>query len=201
MHILTRFSLNKIPIVVMLAVLAIIGGGVAATQLKSELLPDIAFPLVTVVGIYPGASPDDVRRDVSEPIEKVMAGTANLKTISSTSSDSVGFVTAQYEYGTDMDKTQQTLQDAINKITFPSQVQRPTVGRFSLNDVPVLAYSINTKDTSPDALYNLKQQVNQDIIPDLQAIPGVNRVVLAGGEDKGVLITFDQQALAKAGLS
>src|SRR5262249_13576253 len=146
-------SLGKIPIVLMLAVLVVFGGLVAVGQLRSELLPDIAFPQLSIVGIYPGASPDDVRRDVTEPLEKAIAGTANLKTINSTSNDSVSFVSAQYEYGTDMEKTQRTLQEAIDKITFPSQVQKPTVGRFSFSDIPVMAYSLNTSAGGPDALY------------------------------------------------
>src|SRR3954453_20372079 len=131
MSFLTRLSLNKIPIVIMLAVLTIIGGITAAQALKSELLPNIDFPLVTVVAIYPGAAPDDVRRDVSEPIEKAIAGTANLKTLNSVSNDSVSFVTAEYEYGTNMEKTQQAIQEAVNRLTLPQQVQRPTVGRFN----------------------------------------------------------------------
>ena len=202
MSFLTRLSLSKIPIVLMLAVLIVGGGLYSATQLKSELLPDIAFPLVSVVAVYPGASPTDVRRDVAEPIEKAMAGTANLKTITSQSNDSLAFVTAEYEYGTDMEKTQQTLQDLINKINFPSQVQKPTVGRFSLGDVPVLAYSLNIQDGSnADALYNLKLQVQQNLVPKLQAIPGVNNVVLSGGGDRSVVITFDPAKLAAAGLT
>ncbi len=201
MSILTRLSLNKIPIVIMLAVLIIIGGVTAATALKSELLPNIDFPLVSVVAIYPGASPDDVRRDVSEPIEKAIAGTGNLKTVTSRSNDSFSFVTAEYEYGTDMEKTQKAIEDAVNKLTFPSQVQRPNVGRFSLGDVPVLAYSLHTNDTGPDALYNLKKNVNAEIVPELQAIPGVNSVVVAGGGDRSVLITFDRQKLADSGIT
>ena len=177
MHVLTRLSLNKIPIVLMLAVLIIGGGLVSATAAQSELLPNIEFPLFSVVAIYPGASPDDVRRDVTEPIEKAIAGTANLKTITSRSNDSVSFVTAEYEYGTDMEKTQRTLQDAVNKITFPGQVQRPTVGRFSFNDIPVLAYSLNTSDTGPDALYNLSSRSARTSSPICKPIPGVNSVV------------------------
>ncbi len=201
MSFLTRLSLNKIPIVIMLAVLIVIGGITAATALKSELLPNIDFPLVSVVAIYPGASPDDVRRDVSEPIEKAIAGTGNLKTLTSRSNDSVSFVTAEYEYGTDMEKTQKAIEDAVNKLTFPTQVQRPNVGRFSLGDVPVLAYSLHTQETGPDALYNLKKSINQEIVPELQAIPGVNSVVVAGGGDRSVLITFDRQKLADSGIT
>src|SRR5205823_2708667 len=166
MHVLTRFSLRKAPIIVMVMLLVVLGGVYSAGQLKSELLPNIDFPVVSVVSIYPGAAPDDVRRDVTEPIEKAIAGTASLKTLSSVSNDSVSFVTAEYEYGTDMEKTQQTIQEAVNRLTLPTQVQRPTVGRFNFQDIPVLAYTINTNDKSEDALVNLRRDLNQKVLPD-----------------------------------
>ena len=92
MEVLTRFSLKRASIIILLTLLVIGGGAYSALQLKSELLPDIALPVVSVVAIYPGAAPDDVRRDVTEPIEKAVAGTPNLKTLTSTSNDSVAFI-------------------------------------------------------------------------------------------------------------
>src|SRR4051794_39150864 len=106
MHVLTRFSLRKAPVIIMLMLLVVFGGLYSVTKLKSELLPNIELPVVSVVSIYPGAAPDDVKRDVTEPIEKAIAGTASLKNVTSTSNDSVSFISAEYEYGTDMEKTQ-----------------------------------------------------------------------------------------------
>src|SRR5438477_5065516 len=201
MHVLTRFSLRKAPIIVMVMLLVILGGVYSAGQLKSELLPNIDFPVVSVVAIYPGAAPDDVRRDVTEPIEKAIAGTANLKTLSSVSNDSVSFVTAEYEYGTDMEKTQQTIPEAVNRLTLPTQVPRPNVGRFNFQDIPVLAYTINTNDKSEDALVNLRRDLNQKMVPDLKAIPGVNSVSLAGAGNKEVDITLDDKKLSQKGVT
>lgn len=120
MYILTRFALRKVSIVILLMIFVVLGGIYSAGQLKSELIPNIDLPVVSVVSVYPGAAPDDVRRDVTEPIEKAIAGTPNLKTLTSTSNDSVSFISAEYEYGTDMDKTQKTLEDAVNALTLPS---------------------------------------------------------------------------------
>src|SRR5690348_9078031 len=143
MHLLTRFSLKRASIIILM-VFFVIGAGIySAGQLKSELLPNIDLPQVSVIVVYPGAAPDDVRRDVTDPIEKAIAGTSNLKNVISTSSDSVAFISAEYQYGTDMEKAQQNIQDLVNNLSLPSQVQRPTVGRFSFQDIPVLAYTIN----------------------------------------------------------
>ncbi len=201
MHLLTRFSLRRVSIVIMLMLFVLAGGIYSATQLKSELLPNIDLPVISVVAVYPGAAPDDVRRDISEPIEKAIAGTANLKNLTSRSDDSLAFISAEYEYGTNMEKTQQNVQDAINGLTLPSQVQRPTVGRFSFQDIPVLAYTINTNDQSADALATLRRNIEDNLVPDLKAIPGVNSVEVAGGGDKQVAITFDQAKLEKDNLT
>ncbi len=201
MHLLTRFSLRRVSIVLMLMLFVLAGGIYSATQLKSELLPNIDLPVISVVAVYPGAAPDDVRRDVSEPIEKAIAGTANLKNLTSRSDDSLAFISAEYEYGTNMEKTQQNVQDAVNRLTLPSQVQRPTVGRFSFQDIPVLAYTINTNSQSADALATLRRSIEDNLVPDLKAIPGVNSVEVAGGGDKQVAITFDQAKLEKDNLT
>jgi HAE1 family hydrophobic/amphiphilic exporter-1 len=201
MEVLTRFSLKRASIIILLMVLVIGGGAYAATQLKSELLPDIDLPVVSVVAVYPGAAPDDVRRDVTEPIEKAIAGTSSLKTLTSNSNDSVAFISAEYEYGTDMEKTQQTIEDLVNGLSLPEQVQQPTVGRFSFQSIPVIAYTVNTPAEGEDALSNLRRDLEEKLVPDLKAIPGVNSVNVAGGGDKEVQIKFDRAALADKGLT
>ncbi|MEO5952100.1 MAG: efflux RND transporter permease subunit, partial [Chloroflexia bacterium] len=164
-------------------------------KLKSELLPDIALPVVSVVSVYPGAAPDDVRRDVTEPVEKALAGTSNLKNLTSTSNDSVSFISAEYEYGTDMEKTEKEVQDLVNNLTLPSQVQRPTVGRFSFQDIPVIAYTVNTSEKGDDALANLRRVLEDKLAPELKAIQGVNSVTIAGGGTREVEITFSDTKL------
>ncbi|HET9492652.1 MAG TPA: efflux RND transporter permease subunit, partial [Chloroflexia bacterium] len=201
MEFLTRFSLKRASIIILLTLLVIAGGAYAALQLKSELLPDIDLPVVSVVAVYPGAAPDDVRRDVTEPIEKAVAGTPNLKTLTSTSNDSVAFISAEYEYGTDMEKTQQTIEDLVDGLALPDQVQQPTVGRFSFQSIPVIAYTVNTPAEGEDALSDLRRDLEEKLVPDLKAIPGVNSVNVAGGGDKEVQIEFDRAALAEKGLT
>jgi HAE1 family hydrophobic/amphiphilic exporter-1 len=201
MHLLTKGALSRIAIVLLVAVFVIAGGIYSATQLTSELLPSIDIPSVTVITIYPGAAPDDVLRDVTEPLERALAGTENLKTTNSTSNDNISIVTLQYEYGTDMEKAQQRVQDLVNRVTLPTQVQRPTVSRFNFSDIPLAAYTLNTSDTSPDALSNLRRTANEQIVPELQGIPGVNSVTVSGGSNKQVIITLDAKKLAEKGLT
>lgn len=185
----------------MIALLVVASGLYSAGKLKSELLPDIALPVVSVITVYPGAAPDDVRRDVTEPVEKALAGTANLKNLTSTSNDSVSFVSAEYEYGTDMEKTEQEVEDLVTNLTLPDQSQKPTVGRFSFQDIPVIAYTVNTSETGADALANLRRVLEEKLLPELKAIQGVNSVSLSGGGTREVQITFSDTKLREKGLT
>ena len=178
MHLITKAALNRIAVVLLIAVFILVGGVVAATQLKSELLPNIDIPTVSVFTVYPGAAPDDVLRDVTQPIERAVAGTQSLKTTDSTSNDNVSIVTFQFEYGTDMEKAQQRVQDLVNRVTLPAQAQRPTVSRFNFSDIPMVAYSLNTNETGPDALSNLRRNANEILVPELQSIWASTRSTL-----------------------
>ncbi|HUS17560.1 MAG TPA: efflux RND transporter permease subunit [Chloroflexia bacterium] len=201
MHVLTRAALNRVAVVLLLAAFVVVGGVFSATQLKSELLPNIDIPTVTVFTVYPGAAPDDVLRDVTQPIERAVAGTASLKSTNSTSNDNISIVSLTYEYGTDMEKTQQSVEDLVNRVTLPTQVQRPTVGRFNFGDIPMVVYTLNTNESGADALSNLRRKATDVVLPEIQAIPGVNSASISGGSNKQILITLDEKKLAAKGLT
>ena len=80
-------------------------------------------------------------------------------------------------------------------------MQRPTVGRFSFQDIPVLAYTINTQATGDNALSDLRRNLEDNLVPELKALPGVNSVSVMGGGTKQVQITYDQSKLDKYGLT
>ncbi len=201
MYLLTRAALSRIAVVLMIALFVVVGGVVATTRLKSELLPNIDFPTLTVFTVYPGAAPDDVLRDVTQPIERAVAGTAGLKTTSSTSNDNLSVVSLEYEYGTDMEKAQQRVQDLVNAVSLPAQVQSPTVSRFNLTDIPLVVYSLNTDSTSDTALSDLHKRATDVLLPELQSLPGINSASLGGGATREVIITLDAKKLTQKGLT
>jgi RHS repeat-associated protein len=75
---LTRISLKRTAVVVLATILLSLLGGYAATRLNVELLPDIETPVLSVVTIYPGASPDDVETAITVPVEGLLSGTSGL---------------------------------------------------------------------------------------------------------------------------
>ncbi|HEX9044843.1 MAG TPA: efflux RND transporter permease subunit, partial [Candidatus Limnocylindrales bacterium] len=91
---ITDFAVIRRSVVILLA-LALFGTGVYAwSNLQQELLPDIAFPVITVVAPYPGAGAADVTDQVTKPVERAISGVPRLEQLHSTSSNSVSVVVA-----------------------------------------------------------------------------------------------------------
>jgi len=86
---LTRVAISR-PLFILMVILGmVIMGAVSYTRLGVELFPSISTPVVTVVTAYPGASPEDVERLVTRPIEDAVAGINNVDVLSSSSTEGV----------------------------------------------------------------------------------------------------------------
>ena len=99
---LSELAVAKRSVTLLLAGALFIAGISAWNGLQQELLPDIDFPVITVVAPLPGASATDVASQVAEPIERAISGVPRLENLQSTSANSVALVIAQFAYGTDV---------------------------------------------------------------------------------------------------
>ncbi|HEU5226528.1 MAG TPA: efflux RND transporter permease subunit, partial [Ktedonobacteraceae bacterium] len=109
MSFFSRLSLANKSIVALATIAILLFGAFVIPSLKRELLPSIAFPAVSVVSVYPGASPASVEQDVTNPLEKNFQGIAGLQQLTSFSNEGVSIIIAQYDFNTDLDKASQNL--------------------------------------------------------------------------------------------
>ena len=117
---LSRLALSKRSVTLLFAAALFFAGASAWGSLKQELLPDIDFPVITVVTPYPGAGSSDVTEQVTKPIENAISGVPRLETIQSTSSNSISLVVTQFSFGTDVKATTQAITEAIAKANLPA---------------------------------------------------------------------------------
>src|ERR1700710_202210 len=122
---LTRLSLAN-RLIVGLITLAIFGFGVYSVfALKQELLPSIQAPAGLITAQYPGASPQIVATDVSTPLENSIKAVSGVTKVSSTSSNGVAVITAEWTYGLDPDKLVSDIRSAVDSVgaTLPAAVE------------------------------------------------------------------------------
>ena len=193
---LAVLSLKNRALIALVTIVAAIFGGLALTNLKQELIPSIEFPMLSVMTVYPGASPDVVNNDVSTPIESAIQGIPGLESTTATSTTNASIIQASFTYGTDLATAEQKILQAINRIksTLPDSVE-PNVVSFSIDDLPVIAVAV----TGYDDERTIQSQLAASVVPDLEDLAGVGSAAIIGAQGERVTIVPDQAALAAAG--
>ena len=93
---LTRVAITRPVFILMVISAMVILGLVSFSRLNAELFPSINFPVVTVVTTYSGASPDDVDRLVTQPLQDAIAGIANIDVLQSSSGEGRSQITITF---------------------------------------------------------------------------------------------------------
>jgi hydrophobic/amphiphilic exporter-1 (mainly G- bacteria), HAE1 family len=192
---LIKFSLKNASVLVLGVILLTIAGLVATSNLKQELLPDIKFPVITVITPYPLAGPEIVESQVTKPLETAIQGLADLEEYSSTSSANVSVVVLGFNFGVNLREAEGAVQQAVNRVRtqFPDGVQEPTVSAIRFGDSPVLRLGVSSKLPATE----LKSKVDALVLPKLEGIGGVSRVDVTGAPKAQVRVTLDQAKLNK----
>jgi multidrug efflux pump subunit AcrB len=193
---LTRAAVNRRSVTILLAAGLFIFGVISWGSLKQELLPDVSFPVATVIAPFPGASAEDVADQVVAPIERAVQSVGGIDQVRSTSANSIGFITAQFEYGTDVDEATAAMEEAIASLTLPESVD-PVVSALNLNASPIVIAAISSGTAT---LTELGEIATDQIVPGLEGIAGVGDVEITGGLEDEVTITLDPVALAQSGI-
>ena len=198
MNRLSELAVSKRSVTLLLAGALFIAGISAWGTLKQELLPDIEFPVITVIAPYPGAGSQDVADKVAVPIERAISGVARLDTVQSTSANSIALVIAQFEYGTNVKEALAAIEEGIADAGLPDGVD-PTASALNINASPVMIASIGA--TTEDGLEAAAEIARTEIVPEIAAIEGVSRADVTGGLETRLTITLDPDKLAESGVS
>ena len=192
-----KFSLNNKFAILLMTIIILLGGIYSAFKMKLELLPDITTPVITITTPYPGATPESVLENVTEPVEKVQ-NLEGVQNVTSQSLENASAITLEYTYQTDMDEAETELRKKLEALDLPDGVQDPDMSRMSMYSFPVVSYSISDKD---DDLEKVTKQMQSDLIPKLEKVDGVQNVSLSGQTLEEVNLEFDQNELTKRGMS
>jgi HAE1 family hydrophobic/amphiphilic exporter-1 len=194
---LSELAVAKRSVTLLLVVALFIAGLSAWNSLQQELLPDIEFPVITVIAPYPGAGAADVAEQVAKPIERAISGIPRLESLRSTSSNSIALVVAQFSFGTDVKETTAAINENLLRAGLPSSVEAQ-VTALNINASPVVVASISA--TSEDGLEAAASVARTEIASEIQAIEGVASADLTGGLEQQVIVTLDPAKLQAANI-
>ena len=189
-----KYSVKRPYTVLVAVVLVIVLGVVSLTRMTTDLLPAMNLPYVIVVTTDVGASPEEVEKDVTSPIEAAMATTSNINNVSSMSYDNYSMVVLEYEQSTNMDSAMIEIQQQLDQLTgqFPDSVGTPIIMQIDPDMMPVM---IASADVDGMDQAEVSDYVDNELLPLLESIEGVASVTATGVLDTDLQVTMNQEKI------
>jgi len=193
---LTDFSVNRHRIAYLIILAIITAGILGYLAIARESMPEVTLPYARVVVAYPGASPEDVESIVTDKIEKEISALEDLDQVESNSYAGFATISIQFEFGIDTALKKTEINNAINRIDFPAEVETPEVTFFSSSNAPVLGINLYGDYDR----YKLSE-IAVDLQDRLELINGVDEVEIMGDVDREIHIYVETLSLMNYGLT
>lgn len=193
---LASLSLGNRALIALITIFASVFGVITMSSLKQELIPSIEFPRITVITSMPGASPEVVDKQVSQPLETALNGVEGLESTSATSRNGVSQISMTFTYGSDLDRARNQIDRAISNArqALPEDVQ-PQAIAGSISDFPIVFLAVS----SDKPLSELNADLQRLTVPKLQKLDGVRGRDVTGGASQHVLILPKPAGMASSG--
>jgi multidrug efflux pump len=187
-EIMMRF---KTSVYVLLVGIVIIGVG-AYRRLPLEAAPEIEIPFILVHTVYPGVSPEDIERLVTNVIERELRDLRDIKQITSNSLESISTVTIEFETTIRTVDAYQRVRDRVDqaKARLPSDAEEPRIIEINTTDFPIMQIIV-----SGDYGETRLKKVGEELEEKIEQISGVLGVDLLGGLDREIYVYLDPERL------
>ncbi len=197
---LTRLALRNWIGVLMTSCALILVGAQSISKLPIDLFPNLSVPVLIVGTIYPGASPLDVERSITYPLEKTLATIDNVSHIQSQSREGVSAIQVWFNWGEDLNGGMVQAVQMISRILnqLPPGIQQPFILKFDIANIPVVSVTVSDPNLNQIQLYDLAYNV---IEPQLEQLPNVSQATVNGGKVRQININVDPHALFGRNLS
>ena len=185
----------------LLMVAIMLVGMIAYKFLPLSALPQVDYPTIRVLTLYPGASPEVMTSSITSPLERQFGQMPGLNQMTSTSSAGASAITLQFDLTLALDVAEQQVQAAINAAgnLLPGDLPAPPVyAKVNPADAPVLTLAVTSKTVPLTKVHDL---VDTRLAQKISQVPGVGLVSLEGGQKPGVRIRANPTALAAYGLN
>lgn len=193
---LSDLSIKQPVLITMLMLALVVVGVLAFTAMPVDFFPDISFPVVAVVTVYPGASPAEVESQLSRPIENAMVTIPGVEDVQSQSSESLSVVLITFNLDRKAALAAQDVREKLSNVrsSLPDDIKEPGVNLFDPAALPVMSIAV-AGQSGAVATGDIRQLVVDDILPRLQRVEGVADATVVGGREREIQVFLDAAAL------
>ena len=192
---LWELSIRRPVLATVMTIALLLFGWIGFQSLPVRELPDIDFPIVSVVTVLPGADPEVVEKEVTEVLEEEISTIEGIKTLTSDSSEQVSRITVEFELERDIDVASQDIRDKIARVRgeLPQDTDEPVVSKVDLDAQAILWASLSSEHAN---LRELTDYADNVVKERLQRLAGVGSIIIGGEKRLAVRVRLDAQHLA-----
>lgn len=197
---LSEFSVQRKIATTAIAALLILMGLLGLSKLPIDFLPGVTYPLIKVNIWYKGAPPEEIERDIAEPLERQLATVEGLDYLESSSIEGMYALSVNFRYDVDVDVAYQDVLAAMTRAArnLPKDIDPPVVIKADPSQLPVLQLVLNRDDGD---LLRLREWAENDLQLELLTIPGVAGAEITGGLEREIQLELDPRAMEKFQIS
>ena len=188
------------PILTFMIFLVVITLGIVSfLRLSVDLMPEVTYPVISVIADYGNVGPEEMEQLVTRPIEEVLAAVQGVEEITSTSSEGRSMVRVSFIWGSDLDVAANDIRDRIDRVLgrLPEDMDRPMIRKFDLSAFPILTLGISSNLNPLDLRLLVEDQVKYRI----ERVLGVAAVDIRGGLYREIHVDLEAEKLKALGLS
>ena len=193
-----KFAIRR-PVCIFICVLSLVVFGTSSVfRMPLESTPEIEMPVLMIMTPYYGASPEEIDQSVTDRIETALATISEVDSTTSMSMENIGITVLQFFYGADIDKKYQDVTSALAMIQLPDDASDPTIIEMNMS---ALNSSIMSLSVEANAGENLRNYVEDTVVPELERIEGVSDASVSGGSRKYIQVLLDENKMTQYGLT
>src|SRR3990172_5400791 len=148
---LSNLSIKR-PVLATVMMAALVTLGTASyRRLAIDLYPNVEIPVITIVTVYPGGSPETVEREVSKRIEEAVNPIAGVRHVGSTSREGVSQVVVEFQLEVNTDRAAQDARTKIAAIRgdLPATIEDPIIEKLDIGGIPIVSLAVRSTSLSP----------------------------------------------------
>jgi len=186
-----------------LLLLGVAFGFFSFQRLPLNLFPDANYPRVAVLLVWPGASAEDMRDNISRRVERELATIDQVRTVRATIRDETAAVKVEFEYEKGLDAALTDVNAALNRILpeLPPDMQPPRLFRVSDATQPVQTLAVSPKSGSSLSLAKVRQLCDNEIKEAFLRVPEIANAEIFGGYQPEIRLAVDADRLAELNFS
>lgn len=179
-------------------------GIAAALKIPVQMIPDLEVRTIFVQTSWPGATPQDIEKEILIEQEEYLRTVPNLQRMESSASNGQASIELDFPFGVDVTETLILVNNALSQVpNYPDNVVQPRIYAASFSSNSFMYFRVAPLPGNPKNIdmVRMRDYIENNVRPRMSSVAGVSQIEVSGGAQRQVRIQLDRQALSNYNLT